>query len=760
MRNPFSAMGVARVARSDEDVERSEFTVETDAIRRASAHLTAYLDAPDATSAHTGSGAVLLVLGDLGTGKTHLARELVHTAAHRLADESKSLHVEATAEDVLSTYQRLLSQLGLQRIRARVSEFYADIVAEQLQDTGLASHAVQLLLKREVEPRKVVEQLRLMESQLLRRVHRKLNDVTKNESFGRALTLLLRPGFEDAVWKWLSGEEPDVILRERDITTRIAASPVVLEAMGVFALLFGGDRRRFVLVIDEFDRIFSAARSSDDRVMLAFQKMLEVFSKAGACLVLCGHPDFLGMLDAGAKQRITHTIHMAGLSAEQVRTFIEMAQEAEFGQPRLDPFTVETAEYVTTLTGGNARRVVRMCHMLYQLAHESDEGRVTDEMVRIAAREQLGALSVDEVRMDARRVFERNGWVYQPDHHLSLSEDSRVDFWLTFDRRTTGCAVLFTDSILTDPNVDAVRHRVAAVRHAQPDTEVVLVVNGVVAADLAHPLRAVLGGEPVIHSAHRFTEDLQVKIRAVMRLLADGSTAEADPVQQRIDQINRQQSNLYGFIEQLADHIDGLRTSSDRRLADIQHQLTGLATGATSSVEQPSSADLPDAVAEIFDDALAVLEANTQTELMTRQAFASGTDDPEILEAVQRRHRTAGYLEALGIVMLLRQALTAFRDSMRQWHESADVRNAGAELPRHEVDRLDEICRTFDAVVEYLPLGKLDPLIRITPWTARGSAVAHLSRSARRDELWQRLGNLSADVRLAAIQETSSRRGW
>ncbi|MEU7531472.1 AAA family ATPase [Saccharothrix sp. NPDC042600] len=752
LRNPFSAMAVARVAGSEDDAGGSEFTVETDAIRRATAHLTEYLDAPD-SAAGRGPGAVLLVLGELGTGKTHLARQLVRTAAARLADRTRSLHIEATAENVLSTYQRFLLQLGLERVRARVSEFYADIVAEQLQDTGLAGHAVDLLRRREVEPRKVVDELRLMESQLLRRVHRELSDVTENESFGKALTLLLRPGFEDAVWKWLTGGEPDVILRERDITTRIAAAPDVLEAMGVFALLFGGSRRRFVLVVDEFDKIFSLARHADDRVMLAFQKMLEVFSNAGAFLVLCGHPDFLTMLDASARQRITHTVPMTGLSVPQAREFIELAQRAEFGQARLEPFTPDVVEYVTTLAGGNVRRVIRMCHTLFQMTE--GRGLVTDEMVRAAAREQLGPLSADEVLSSARRVLVHNGWTYQPDHYLSLGRDSRVDFWLTFADRTGGCAVLFTDSVLTHPDVEAVRRRFAAVRQAHADAEVVLVVNGVVAGDVAPLLRGVLGREPVVYSGRRFTDDLQVAVRAAMTLLpAEQSADPAGLVQQRIDQINRQQSSLYGFVEQLADHIDGLRTSSDRRLAEIQHQLTDLAAGTP---REAASVELPGPVAQLFDDALGVLEENTHTELMTREAFARGPESSRVLDAVQRRQRTPGYLEALGIVTLLQQALHTFRDGVQQWYADVRAREGGGELSAGAVEELDEICRTYDAVVEYLPRHKLDPLVQLAPWTARGGPVSDLSRPSRRASLRTHLDNLSTSVRRAAVRSLTLR---
>ncbi|MEV0682124.1 ATP-binding protein [Actinosynnema sp. NPDC050436] len=757
-RNPFSTMAVSRVATFDRDLGTAEVTVQTDGIRRAVAALTGYLDAPPTRTGDPAPGTVLLIVGEHGTGKSHLARYLVRRAASRLEDRTRSLYLEATAENVLRAYQRLLGHLGVEQVRARVSDFYADIVAEQLQDTGLAGHAVELLRRREVEPHEVVRQLRLMESELLRRVHRKLSDVTENEDFGLALSLLLRPGFETAVWGWLNGEPPAPVLTDRDILDPISGDLDVLEAMGVVALLFGDRERRFVLAIDEFDKIFP---STEDRALrLAFQKMLEVFSKAGACLVLCGQPDFVFSLDPGTAERITTPVRLTGLSAAQVRELVELAQEAEFGSRRLEPFSPGTVEYVAMVTGGNVRKVIRMCHALYQAAHRDADGLVTDEMVREVAREQLGPLSPDEIVLAIHRVLEREGWSYQPDHYLSLGQDARVDFWLTFQDRSGGCAVIVTDSVLTEADAGAVRRRVSAVTGSASGAEVVLVVNGVVAAEPAHDLRVQLGRKPLLHNSRSFAEDLAAAIRAAANLLPGKPGGDrGDAVRQRIDQINRQQSSLYGFVEQLAEHIDGLRTSSDRRLAEIQQQLTGL-TGTPEPVEERATAPgLPVAVARLFDDVLAALEEVAQTGLMMRQTFAGDDEAPAALRAVQNRQESAGYLEAVGTAEILKHALVAFQDAVLRWHQSDEVLRSAGELPKSTLDALYETCRTYDGVIAFLPLHKLEPLIHLTPWTAPGGTVTDLGRPARRYRLRDLLEDVSAQVRRASVRVASPGRG-
>lgn len=753
-RNPFSNMAVAKIT---DVADAVDLTIETDAIRLATSYVSAYLSS-DPAPGRPGTGDVITLLGDYGTGKTHLALRLVQRASRLLDDPARALYLDAPADNFLELYRRFMHKLGLAGVRRQVSDYYADIVAESLQNSGLTSDVVELLRNRELDPQQVVERLGLMESALLRDVRRALRRVTANDDFGTALTLLLRPGFDDMVWAWLTGGNPHAVLVERGISQPISGEADALEAMGVFVLLYGGRRGKFLLVVDELTKIFSGANQPEADTMAAFQAFLEVIANAGACLVLTGLPDFHGMLGPSIRQRIPHMVEMTSLSTDEVCDFIRLAQHAEFGRAELEPFTRESVRYLRDVAAGNPRDVIRICHHVFRLA-DDEAGRtgdgqtlVTAEMVREAARTRFGLLSSDDVDVLLRRLLDANGWSYQHRPYLGDNPDSKVDFWVTFADRVGGCAVLISKSILDSADLAAITRRLTAIRSAVPDVEVIVVVNGVLTDLMAAQLRESLGGEPLVYVERGFAESFRALLGMVSsRLVRDGDTDPIAGVRQRVDQINKQQSNLYGIIEQLAEQVDSVRSLSTRQLAAIQRELSRLAR-ATAAVE-PGDPDLPGEVDQLFQEAVDALDELTEFEVMLQDAF--GTEETRTTEQIQRRLRTDGYFNAVGVATLARNSVLAFRASVGEWYRRERAGSAG-QLSGPAETGLDALCRTYDDISEFVPLFRLEALFGLSPWGASGGVGSDLGRQARRRRVWTALESFSLRVRRAVLRSATT----
>lgn len=764
--NPFSPTAVAWVVEFDSDM----VTIETDAIRRAIGYVSDYLAATSTRvepAATVDAGNVIAIVGDYGTGKTHLVMQLLQYAS-RVPDVTvRSMYLDAAADTFLALYRRFIQKLELSEVRARVNEYYADVVADSLQGSDLTTEVAQWLRDREVPPERVVEQLGLMESALLRKVQRELEDVTRNDAFGTALTLLLRPGFDDAVWLWLKGGQPDPILVERGITEPIDTEVAALEAMGVFALLYGRKRHRFLLAIDELERVLSAANRPRADASAAFQKLLNVIMAAGSFLVLSGLPDFLQVLPGDVRQRIGRVVTMSGLSCDETCRFVEQSQQRVFAEERLEPFTRDTLDYLVRLAGGTARTVIRLCYHLYRKATD-EHTLVTDDMVRKAAREHFGPMSADDVSADVRRRLQAGGWPYRRNHYLGPT--SRVDYWVEIGDRGAGCAVLLSDSVLDNSDVDELARRALAVRGSAPDGEVLLVVNGVLPDDLAAQLSDTFSTEPLVYDNRSFADDFTTALTAMAQRLQ--RVVDADPltvVREQVEQLTRQQSSIYGFIEQLATYLDGLRSSSDRQFGAIQRELSGLFDvvsradpGRAHTAGEPPPPRLPAEVDQLFRNALDALDGLTQPDVvLLDQSFTPREGDvrrsDETRHAIQLRLRSGEFLEASGVAALLQKTVLAFRSAVSEWYRSHTADPHRRRLSPAGEERLDRICRTYDAVAEYLPMLRLDPLTWLAPQgTASIGMVSDITQATRRSDFQAAFDNLSLRVRQAVLRSVAT----
>jgi Cdc6-like AAA superfamily ATPase len=713
--NPFSPTAVARVAENGTDAT----TVVTVAIRDATSHLDNYL--------RNGDGGIVAVVGDYGTGKTHLAVELLAHTRQVAGPGGQAIYLDAPADTFLSLSRRFLARLSRDAVRDLLERYRAE-------PDGAA-------------PPRGSDPSPESTARLTRRLREDLAEVTSEPAFGTALAMLLDPATEAMAWDWLMGYPPGPALAAAGVTASVDVEATAVEAMGVLALLYGRRHERFVLVLDDLDKILSASGRPGHEAMGPFERMLGVFASAGAFLVIAGLPDMLHLLSPDVRQRIGPIVRMSALTGEDVRTFIRQSQLRAFGEARLAPFTVETTEYLTNLADGVPRRVIRLCYHLFQRAVQAGTP-VTHVMVREVVRVQFDLASRQDVGADVRRVLTLDGWSYQRDHLVGSMRDLPVDFWIPLEEQSAGCCVLLTESVLKSEEVDELNRRVVAIRAAVPDSEAILVVVGHLPADFAAELSGTFSVEPIVHNPQSFADDLSASVKASMRRLEQVVGSDAlTSVRQRVERIHRQQTNTQRSIEQLSYQLDEMRGelrqdlsgSADRLDSDAAAQRRRAATGTASP--------LPGRVARVFVEAIQALDQLTGFERRLRDSFAPPRTGAGPLAdsgtPLRSRLRSRDVQRALGTSMVLRRLIEAFRDGVEQWYDSHSRDPQPTDL-----ERLDRLCETYDGIAEYLPLFQLDALGDLaTPGEGGDDADEPTDRSRSWSEARSVFDGLSGRVR-------------
>ncbi|MEU5692266.1 hypothetical protein [Actinosynnema sp. NPDC020468] len=508
--NPFSPLAVARV-----DFADPAPSIPTTSARRAFEVV---------RERAPGSGATLLLLGEHGAGKTHLAAALTRFG-----------HTPVYCAGVRRLQEQATRAVGLDRLVDRVRRLHTDVV-----DT-LAEVSVEVV-----------------DSVAVRRLEADLRHRTDSAEFARALTLVLDDGFAEAVWEWLTGRPPRAELRNQGVGRTLEGTSAAFETLGVLASLFGTD---LVVVLDEVERV-----DDEPDAALAFQRLLEVVGATGAALVLCGGPALRESLRPAVLERIGSVVRLAEWTAPEVERYVRLAQEVGSGAPRLEPFTAGSIAEITDLTNGNPRRVIRLLHRCWRA---TGGALVTPELVRAQAVELTPSRS-GLVVAEARRALGERGWAYERDVFPEADVDARVDLLVTFPGRVGACAVLVTDSVLDDFQVRDLVLRVESVRAALPDVLVVLLAEGLVRRASAARLREVTGVE-VLSADRDLADDLVAAVGAMGNRLPE--TRLADDAATVLDRVSRQQSTLQRVVERLADRVDDVRAAVARTRPEAETRL-------------------------------------------------------------------------------------------------------------------------------------------------------------------------------------------
>ncbi|MEV8442095.1 ATP-binding protein [Actinosynnema sp. NPDC051121] len=739
--NPFAMVAVADATGFGSDT----VTVMTPAIREAVGLVSDFLTAPVEHGRPAGN--VIAIVGEYGTGKTHLLGTLLrHVEVQAGQGRTRAVYLEAEPRSFVELYRDFVEELDLDDVRARVREYYADVVADALSLTPFTAEIATHVRSGDLDPVETSASLGLAESRNLATLRSKLEQVTDNAAFGTALTLLLRPGFTHASWEWLTGHAPDGVLVDRGIDAAIQTEEAALEAMGVFALLYGHRNRRFIVVIDELNRLMSARRRPTEQAVAAFHKMLQVFASTNALLVLCGLPDYLDVLGDNFSQRIGRAITVSPLDAEATSELIRRSQE-RLGRPaELRPFDPDIVRYLVKLTEGNARRIVWLCHRLYRSALDEvpdpRRARVTEAMVRQVARGAQSAFdTVVNVRNEIRQVLSASGIEYVRDHALNDTAAARADYWIPVAGDEVGCAVVVSGAVLDQIESTALIDRATSILAAVERVDVLLVVVGPVHADLAGELADVFTVEPIEYNHWTFKDLMANVLGERMRVLQEGSTV--DPlsiVRERVNRVSRQQANTQRMIDQLADTLERLNSTSDQQFARLHRDLVQL-TGVTRSDEPSARVEptpLPSPVAELFAEAQRSLASVDHVDTALRSVFVSSADDPAQVGAlrggVRARLRSQHVFQSVGVAAMLHKLLLTFREEVTDWYRTYASSSASGQPLPVEHERLKALCRAYDAVYEYIPVFRLEGLEEFTSvmpggWSSASPAALNQVRS-------------------------------
>lgn len=537
----------------------------------------------------------LAIIGDFGSGKTHLALHLANLIQSRERG-AKVVYLDSPGESFMAMYRdRFLPRISRDAVRALVESYFSASVASELESSELTSILAERLRAGSIDASQAASDLGISTNRLNSALTKRLAEVTDDEQFGLALTLLRRPDFEAAVWQWLAGGEPDPALRERGIDRTLSSEADALGAIGVFAVLHSSAGVSFAVIIDELEKILTpvSASVSEKDTLRALKDFLQIMQRANSLLILCGLPDYYEILPSDTQQRIGSVVRLSPLTLEDLRSYVSRSLAPRDNQGSIDPFTVDGLATIHSLSSGNVRRMIRLCRGAFAVSAKR-KVQADGAIVREVAEGEFGAGSTASVRDRVSALLERTGLRYERDFVVSRNRRSMVDLWVPAsdaESPTHGIAIVILDKLLDPSRVNTYVAKAQSARSREGSAiDLYLIVSGLIPESARRKL------EPhyqLIASA--LDPDLDSRLQgaipnAVGRLQRMAGTPTGEVIAESLQQISRQNQAMRSALDLLVagDHLElRMQVSAERGVRRAFGTIAGGGRDDTLSYSHP-----------------------------------------------------------------------------------------------------------------------------------------------------------------------------
>lgn len=728
-------------------------SLETRALRSLRPQVSDYLDRVEEA---TTRGRALAIIGDLGVGKSHLAREVTVEVHNRGGVPLWVL--DRPVQDLGSVYRTQLTALYDDRnakvaFEEVVAGYHAHVTAGAIEDQSMTyldeatrEEFVRQLRLDQLDSQKVVQSFGIDEELIHRHLRAELRSVTGHRQFAVALALLLDRRFNLDVWNWLVGEAPSRALVERGITAPIDGVTGVLDAFTVFGFLHGQLGRPYMMVIDSLEEVLGWEPRERTAFLNGFEGLVNTYVNRGGLLLMCVQPEPWSRLPAGLHERVLQ-MWPERLDQEEtadlVRTYVHRRLERDRPGVEWEPFTDRGLAELAEITNGVPRQILKTCRLAWELmmAPRRPGGLIDETVIHAAVRDLHERRPMPDVRQTVERILATAQWQRESRPQEVVDDDPllrRVDFWVRVGRHGA-IAVVVVPSVLVGAEISDIAAIARTAQAAFPDggCQILVLVNGLISWRMRDRIAQTTGSAPLLVAEARFDTLLDRALRRLAeRLETEQQGGQLGDVWERLQTMSTQQALL----------LDSVRTLS-ARLADPASVSRAAVDGRRDALAGPRDTlvgvRLPTAVLDHFARARGALR--TLTDAHADIGRMPGAVTPGLASVPEEPWRIAfepQQLAALGLVAAVQRLLDVFQQGMADWWGSV------AERDRATDDGLFSLCRSFEISMETLPL------FETAPSGSGGSSEDFAQRTLaaiRRTEAMDTLDTLAESVRAEVL---------
>jgi Cdc6-like AAA superfamily ATPase len=339
-------------------------------------HATKAISDTVSTMLSTGKSKHLVVTAKYGNGKSHTlkyTRSLVRDREDVIVG-----YVAQPGEGFRDIYHEFLYDLGFDRVQEIAYEYLAQVARETTDHNPIGADAMESL----------IDDGKVLLSELVPTAIQQLNDVTKFADFARAIVHMIYEDTNLYAWQWLTAEgiryeqrkEMEIHSALDDDTTSVRAFTALknllleLSYTGVFVF------------VDEFEAI-ARLSSKDEQATLNSIRHLMDQNSHGLCMLFGCAPevwqDVMSEYHAFS-ERIGQEVALRPLTdnhiQELVSSYLTLARMN--GAEGIEPFEPECINLIHQRSQGNVRQALSLCSRVLDMAVDEGEDEIGSEFVQ------------------------------------------------------------------------------------------------------------------------------------------------------------------------------------------------------------------------------------------------------------------------------------------------------------------------------------------------------------------------------------------
>ena len=396
-RNPFPAQAVTTIEGVEWSKISSHPTYVRQPVRRLATLVRRYLD----DARETSSGRAAALHGEHGTGKTRCLLYALAQAAEPTTVAGAQpflLYARADSADTVALYRKLTSRLELSALRMLAADAFAGYAAVAYQSdrpgdsTSVAADRAALISEPSMLRGAIVENV----IPLTDIIDHQARDIARIEgrlgSFDRAVDSLRSAGQAELAHRWLvGGELSPAELKRLGLKENLATADDVRSALHVLAALCRQARRPFLLALDQAESLLLDDKGELSRGNAGFLRALveAIVAEGGLALVSTSEKSWQ-LIPVDLQQRFGPASFpvLALTRAEATGLVSVYLSTSSVASPGI---TADGIDEILLASGGNARRFLQACHLVYRAGTPSDapltrtlvEERLADGAARV-----------------------------------------------------------------------------------------------------------------------------------------------------------------------------------------------------------------------------------------------------------------------------------------------------------------------------------------------------------------------------------------